>query len=132
MSCSCLLLSHRKDTNMSKKLLIISIAVILCLVAAVTAVVLYKVLAPQPELTEDQALAIALEHAGLTEEQVSYLNAHLDRDDGRWVYEIEFREGRTEYTLRASDGKVVDYDKDRDDENTSKKEAGNAFFFALL
>ena len=101
---------------MSKKLLIISIAVILCLVAA-TAVVLYKVLAPQPELTEDQALAIALEHAGLTEEQVSYLNAHLDRDDGRWVYEIEFREGRTEYeyAVNASDGKIVDYDKDWDD-----------------
>ena len=117
MSCSCLLISHRKDTNMSKKLLIISIAVILCLVAAVTAVVLYKVLAPQPELTEEQALTIALEHAGLTEEQVSYLNAHLDRDDGRWVYEIEFREGRIEYeyAVRASDGKIVDYDKDWDD-----------------
>ena len=101
---------------MSKKLLIISIAVILCFVAA-TAVVLYKVLVPQPELTEDQALAIALEHAGLTEEQVSYLNAHLERDDGRWVYEIEFREGRTEYeySVRASDGKIVDYDKDWDD-----------------
>ena len=115
MSCSCLLISHRKDTNMSKKLLIISIAVILCLAA--TAIVLYKVLVPQPELTEDQALAIALEHAGLTEEQVSYLNAHLDRDDGRWVYEIEFREGRNEYeyAVRASDGKIVDFDKDWDD-----------------
>lgn len=59
-------------------------------------------------------------------------DVHLDRDDGAWVYEIEFREGRTEYTVRASDGKVVDYDKDWDDENTSKKEAGNGFFFALL
>jgi uncharacterized membrane protein YkoI len=100
---------------MSKKLLIISIAVILCLAA--TAIVLYKVLVPQPELTEEQALAIALEHAGLTEEQVSYLNVHLDRDDGRWVYEIEFREGRTEYeyAVRASDGKIVDFDKDWDD-----------------
>ena len=117
MSCSCLLISHRKDTNMSKKLLIISIAVILCLVAAVTAVVLYKVLAPQPELTEDQALAIALEHAGLTEEQLDFSNVHLDRDDGRWVYEIEFREGRIEYeyAVRASDGKIVDFDKDWDD-----------------
>ena len=115
MSCSCLLISHRKDTNMSKKLLIISIAVILCLAA--TAIVLYKVLVPQPELTEEQALTIALEHAGLTEEQVSYLNVHLDRDDGRWVYEIEFREGRIEYeyAVRVSDGKIVDYDKDWDD-----------------
>lgn len=59
-------------------------------------------------------------------------DVHLDRDDGAWVYEIEFREGCTEYTVRASDGKVVDYDKDWDDENTSKKEAGNGFFFALL
>ena len=117
MSCSCLLISHRKDTNMSKKLLIISIAVILCLVAAVTVVVLYKVLAPQPELTEDQALAIALEHAGLTEEQLDFSNVHLDRDDGRWVYEIEFREGRIEYeyAVNASNGKIVDFDKDWDD-----------------
>jgi uncharacterized membrane protein YkoI len=101
---------------MSKKLLIISIAVILCLVAA-TAVVLYKVLAPQPELTEDQAFAIALEHAGLTEEQLDFSNVHLDRDDGVWVYEIEFREGRTEYeyAVNASSGKIVDYDKDWDD-----------------
>ena len=115
MSCSCLLISHRKDTNMSKKLLIISIAVILCLAA--TAVVLYKVLVPQPELTEEQALAIALEHAGLTQEQLDFSNVHLDRDDGRWVYEIEFREGRTEYeyAVRASDGKIVDFDKDWDD-----------------
>ena len=115
MSCSCLLISHRKDTNMSKKLLIISIAVILCLAA--TAIVLYKVMVPQPELTEEQALAIALEHAGLMEEQLDFSNVHLDRDDGRWVYEIEFREGRTEYeyAVRASDGKIVDFDKDWDD-----------------
>ena len=101
---------------MSKKLLIISIAVILCLVAA-TAVVLYKVLAPQPELTEDQAFAIALEHAGLTKEQLDFSNVPLDRDDGRWVYEIEFREGRIEYeyAVNASNGKIVDYDKDWDD-----------------
>jgi uncharacterized membrane protein YkoI len=64
-------------------------------------------------LTEDQALA--LEHAGLTKEQLDFSNVHLDRDDGAWVSEIEFREGRTEYTVRASDGKIVDFDKDWDD-----------------
>lgn len=100
---------------MFTKVLIISIAVILCLAA--TAIVLYKVLAPQPELTEDQAFAIALNHAGLTQEQLDFSNVHLDRDDGAWVYEIEFREGRTEYeyAVNASDGKIVDYDKDWDD-----------------
>lgn len=41
-------------------------------------------------------------------------NVHLDRDDGRWVYEIEFREGRTEYeyAVRAADGKILDADWD--------------------
>ncbi|MBR6554103.1 MAG: PepSY domain-containing protein [Clostridia bacterium] len=101
---------------MSKKIWILLIVAILFVVAA-GALILHSVLVPDPELTEDQALAIALGHAGLTEEQVSYLNAHLDRDDGRWVYEIEFREGRTEYeyAVNASNGKIVDYDKDRDD-----------------
>ena len=101
---------------MSKKIWILLIVAILFVVTA-GALILHRVLVPDPELTEDQALAIALEHAGLTEEQVTYLNAHLDRDDGRWVYEIEFREGRTEYeySVRASDGKIVDYDKDYDD-----------------
>ena len=101
---------------MSKKIWILLIVAILFVVTA-GALILHRVLVPDPELTEDQALAIALEHAGLTEEQVTYLNAHLDRDDGRWVYEIEFREGRTEYeyAVNASNGKIVDYDKDWDD-----------------
>ena len=101
---------------MSKKIWILLIVAILFVVAA-GALILHRVLVPDPELTEDQALAIALEHAGLTEEQVSYLNVHLDRDDSRWVYEIEFREGRTEYeyAVNASNGKIVDYDKDWDD-----------------
>ena len=44
-------------------------------------------------------------------------NVHLDRDDGAWVYEIEFREGRTEYeyTVRVSDGKVLKQELDWDD-----------------
>ena len=72
---------------------------------------------PAAELTKEQALAIALDHAGLTEEQVTYVKVEKDFDDGRWVYEIEFRNGRTEYEyeVRASDGKIVDYDKDWDD-----------------
>jgi uncharacterized membrane protein YkoI len=42
-------------------------------------------------------------------------NVLLDRGDGRWVYEVEFREGRTEYTVRASDGKVLKQELDWDD-----------------
>lgn len=75
---------------------------------------------PQPEpteITQEQAIESALAHAGLTEEQVTRLHAKKDRDDGVWVYEIEFRNGRTEYEyeIRVSDGKIIDCDKDWDD-----------------
>ena len=68
-------------------------------------------------MTEDQAIAIALNHAGLTQEQVTYVKVENDFDDGMLVYEIEFREERTEYeyAVRASDGKIIDYDMDWDD-----------------
>ena len=101
---------------MSKKIWILLIVAILFVVTA-GALILHRVLVPDPELTEDQAFAIALEHAGLTEEQLDFSNVHLDRDDGRWVYEIEFREGRIEYeyAVNASSGKIVDFDKDWDD-----------------
>ncbi len=75
---------------------------------------------PQPEpteLTQEQAIEIALAHAGLTAEQVARVKIEKDRDDGTWIYEIEFRNGRTEYDyeIRISDGKIIDYDKDWDD-----------------
>lgn len=75
---------------------------------------------PQPEhteITQEQAIESALAHAGLTEEQVTRLHANKDRDDGVWVYEIEFRNGRTEYEyeIRISDGKIIDHDKEYDD-----------------
>lgn len=79
-----------------------------------------EVSAPKPEpteITQEQAIGIALAHAGLTEEQVTRLHAKKDRDDGVWVYEIEFRDGRMEYEyeIRVSDGKILDHDKDYDD-----------------
>ena len=41
----------------------------------------------------------------------------LDRDDGRTVYEIEFKSGRYEYSyeIDAVSGTVLDSEKDRDD-----------------
>lgn len=72
---------------------------------------------PAAELTEDQALELALNHADLTPEQASRIKVEKDFDDGRWVYEIEFQADgyEYEYEIRASDGKIVDYDKDWDD-----------------
>ena len=41
----------------------------------------------------------------------------LDRDDGRWVYELELRNGRTEYEcdINAVTGVILDWESDYDD-----------------
>jgi len=73
--------------------------------------------APADEfIGEERAKEIALEKAGLKESDVTFQKVKLDRDDGVWEYEIEFRSGRTEYELeiRATDGKILSYEKDND------------------
>ena len=72
---------------------------------------------PEKELTAEEAKAIVLVHAGLTADQVTRLKIEKDRDDGIWVYEIEFRSGRMEYEyeIHAQTGKILDWDKEIDD-----------------
>lgn len=69
------------------------------------------------DIGEGKAKAIALAHAGLTESQVARLRAEKDRDDGRMVYEIEFRTGNMEYeyTIDAAAGAVLEHEKGRED-----------------
>ena len=64
-------------------------------------------------LTEAEVITIALDHAGLTADQVSGLCIKLDTEDRTAVYEIEFRVGRTEYEyeLHAETGKILDLDR---------------------
>ncbi len=68
-------------------------------------------------ITAEEAKAIALAHAGLTEAEVTFHKVKLDRDDGRSEYEIEFRQGRLEYEcdIDAESGEVLDFEKDYDD-----------------
>ena len=63
-----------------------------------------------------KAKEIALNRAGLSASQVSYIKCELDFDDGRWKYEVEFRSGGYEYDLEidASSGTVLSYDKEWD------------------
>ena len=46
---------------------------------------------------EAAAQQAALAHAGLDEASVSFVRTHLDWDDGRWKYEVEFYKDSTEY-----------------------------------
>ncbi len=68
------------------------------------------------ELSEERALEIALADAGLTADVISRLKIEKDRDDGVWIYEIEFYYGYTEYEyeIHVSDGKILERDIDLD------------------
>ena len=61
------------------------------------------VTAPLPAENEDigpeRAKEIALEKAGVKAEDTLFINAHLDRDDGRVEYDVEFQSGNTEYEV---------------------------------
>ena len=65
-------------------------------------------------ITEAEAKAIALAHAGLSESDVTFVRAQLDYDDGRAEYEIEFWSGNTEYDydIDAVSGEIRSYDHD--------------------
>lgn len=68
-------------------------------------------------LTQDEALAKALEHAQIQKSQVDLVKkVELDYEDGRKVYEVEFYKGGVEYEfdIDAETGAVLNYEKDRD------------------
>ena len=81
--------------------------------------------APQPaatepasaQLTKEEAIAIALKHAGLAKDQVSRLKAEFDYDDGVPEYDVDFYCDGMEYDyeIHAESGKLLSWDKDRDD-----------------
>ena len=62
----------------------------------------------------DKAKALALSHAGVDSSSAVFTKAILDRDDGFYVYELEFHSGNMEYEyeLDAITGAVKDFDKD--------------------
>lgn len=56
----------------------------------------------------DKALEAALSDAGLTKEAVTKTEVELDFDDGKYLYDVEFTYGQTEYEYKidAADGSV--------------------------
>lgn len=68
-------------------------------------------------ISKERAKEIALDHAGYLESEVRFVKAKLDRDDGRYEYEIEFRaDGNLEYeySINAVNGRIVEFDRDYD------------------
>lgn len=65
----------------------------------------------------DRAKEIALADAGLKEADAVFLKANLERDDGRYQYDVEFYSGSTEYDyeIDATTGTILSADRDLDD-----------------
>ncbi len=66
------------------------------------------------DIGEDAALAAAMAHAGLTQEQVTWSECKRDVDDGRLEYEVDMRtgNGEYEYTIDGTTGAVLEYERD--------------------
>ena len=68
-------------------------------------------------ISKNEAKSIALKAAGLKSSQIYAFEINKDYDDGRQIYEIEFKSGNTEYSfeINAKNGKIIDKDIDIDD-----------------
>ena len=71
----------------------------------------YKV----PVLTADEALAIALKHAGYTQDQVTKADSRYQVEDKIPEYEVEFCYDTLEfeYTIHADTGEILEYGKEQ-------------------
>ena len=66
---------------------------------------------------KENAKQLALKKANLKESEVYFIKIELDKDDGVFIYDIEFRHGFKEYSaeIKADDGKILDWEVDIDD-----------------
>lgn len=70
------------------------------------------------DIGRDKAKEIALQQAGVAEEDVTWVKVERDYDDGRLEYKVEFRLGNKEYEYEvdAKTGQVFERDVDVEDD----------------
>ena len=78
-------------------------------------------------ISADRAKEIALADAGLKEGNAVFLKVKLERDDGRYQYDVEFYSGTTEYDyeIDAATGSVLKNQKERDDDYIPAQSGGS-------
>lgn len=66
---------------------------------------------------EASAKSIVLGHADLFESEVTIIQVELEFDDGRAIYDVEFKHGNIEYeyVIDAVSGAIIEFDSDYDD-----------------
>ena len=69
---------------------------------------------PQDLISEEKAIGIALDKAGVSENEIIIEKFKLDFDDGIYKYDFEFRKGKTEYDaeIKADDGTIISWEMD--------------------
>lgn len=69
------------------------------------------------DIGADKAKQIALEKAGFAENEVQRMKVEKDREDGVVIYEVEFKQGKTEYSYEiiAATGEIVKAETELDD-----------------
>lgn len=94
----------------TKKIIALMTAVVLAVAALGIGIGAYATSqAEKKSIGQDKALEIALSEAGVAAENASYTKVKLDRDDGYWVYEVEFYADGLEYdfAINSTDGKII-------------------------
>lgn len=76
--------------------------------------------AEEQYIGREAAKQTALAHAGLEADSVNFTHVHLEFDDGRWQYDVEFHQGQEEYDydIDAVTGEVLSHDHDVDYKKT--------------
>ncbi len=69
------------------------------------------------QMPKEEAIHIALNHAGLTRSEVDFDGVELDNDEERKEWEIEFNHGQWEYDYKidALNGRILDFEKEFED-----------------
>ena len=85
------------------------------LIAAITALMILvwgctAVFADGKTVTREEAKKIALDHFGMSENQVTFTEIDKDRDDGRLIWEVEFISGGMKYeaNVDVSTGRITE------------------------
>ena len=88
--------------KLTKKTIIIIAVIAVLAVGGLTALAIGLSAGRKPLVTEAEARSAAFAHAGVTEDQVVALQITKDRDDGREVYDIEFRSAERVYSYEVA------------------------------
>ncbi len=81
---------------------------------------------PENRISSEEAVAIALNAAGLSASEIYDKETELDYEKGVWIYEVSFDKDRTdyEYVIDAVSGEVLRSKVDPEGKGNSKSDAG--------